>query len=146
VAAVCRFPEAKLWKVQGVDAVFYLRSLKLFIMLTVGMNIGSLMVLLPINLTAEPALLAPNLGNSTSYNDTASSNTTYHAASDYYLDEGADLENGTVSGMARFTMASLKSGRSLSPLARSVSRVVFLTRSHILCLHCVCVWAQQRHR
>lgn len=104
-----KFPEAKLWKVQGVDAVFYLRALKLFIMLTVGMNIGSLLVLLPINLTAEPAPLAGIPSNATtSLNDTVSG-ASYHVASDYYLDDDADLENGTVSGMARFTMASLKS-------------------------------------
>ncbi len=112
-ACVCvtsRFPEAKLWKVQGVDAVFYLRALKLFIMLTVGMNIGSLLVLLPINLTAEPAPLAGTPSNATtSLNDTVSG-ASYHVASDYYLDDDANLENGTVSGMARFTMASLKSG------------------------------------
>lgn len=100
---VHRFPEAKLWKTHGVDAVFYLRALKMYLILTVGMNIGSLIVLLPINLTAKHVPQQET-------NSTISSNAALRPSSDYYLDDGADLVNGTVSGMARFTLASLMHG------------------------------------
>jgi len=102
--------------VQGVDAVFYLRALKLYIVLTVGMNIGSLLVLLPIDLTARPAAIASS--NSTMSNTTSSADgSIVHASSGFYLDDNTNLATAPVNGMARLTMASLPQGStSTAPL------------------------------
>lgn len=112
IRVCCRFPETKLWKVQGVDAVFYLRALKLYLILTVGMNIGSLIVLLPIDLTAKQTPSQSTNSTLPANNTTgvSSSGGLFHTRSDYYLDEGTNLDNATASGMARFTMASLMHG------------------------------------
>jgi len=46
-----RYPETNIWNNHGLDAVFYLHMLKMFFIISVILGVGSLLVLLPINIT-----------------------------------------------------------------------------------------------